>query len=450
MTIDEPQSLRERLPGGRFKWVALGIAVILASVFMIGFFGWEDELIPEKTGYPSAQANDVRGFYSGSQVDGVLFFTFYGSTTQPHPLLSYRAIHTDEIYMVAYAPGVKDMSLEVEIWKTRHLENATEIYDKATYTEELYSRGFEFNTIRIPSSSVYQDIRITYEGEEIWRGGHVTNEAYVEAGSRTHGEIAADRAIFMAMSVVVALAAFGSVKELYEKVKVVPKVPDHLAILVAIVLGIGLTAAVYELIVRYAVKQILWLGIPIYVSSFYFAVWLMRPKYDTWWFLGLQELQGRPWADLIGAEVVFDGETPILASIGWLDFIKGKRRRVLVKTEEGDPIWYYPVEGETNDRLYYVKDQRYDAQGYNVSLAGIHKQKIEEYKAGLVAEESTASALSKMTRRAIRAEADQEKKAIEHGARMAIDYIEEILVAMKLRSPRQKEEDPKVEQTRKN
>lgn len=447
MTTDKetaPRGALERVKESRFRYVALAAILLIAGVYMVGAFGWDKTLFPEPEGYPIASQRDAQGFFSGAQVDGALFFTFWGSSQQPYPLVNYRTLRTDSIHIVAYAPGLKELELQLNTWKVR---NETEIYDMMSYKVGVYPRGFDFNTIQIPTSILYHEAEITYNGETVWRGGHQTDEAYIEASTRTYGEITQDRSLFMAFSLLVVLIAFGSVKTLYDRVKVVPKIPEIIALPAIFFVFVFTSAATFWFISTYAVRQVLWMGIPIFISSFVYGVYLLRPKYDSWFLFRLYDLDGRPWAQIKEAEVAYDGEAPILAEIGWKAFVQGKRRRLLVKKHnENDPAWYYPVEGETNDRLYYVDDQRYDSQGYQFLVSKIHTQKIEEFKASIVAEKATATALEKATRDVVILKADLEKKSIEQGFTLAKAYIDKLLVAVGMKETEL--EEHKVEKTK--
>lgn len=316
-------------------------------------------------------------------------------------------------------------------------------FNHKTWQVEVFTKG-QMNEIQLPEAVAYTEVRISYDGTELWLGGHETREEYRMVGRKTASEVAYDRMLFGLGCVVVTLLSLYVVKDLVDRVKVVPHIGGARALMAVQAVFILAVGGSTWYIVNFAVKNILWVYIPIFLCTFLFGIWAFRPKYDIWHFIKLSEIEGVkfPTVEVNRLGIAWDGNDPINAEISWSDFLRGKRERVLVKSKGDRPNWWIDVtNSSTRDRLHYVESAKTDRHGFNIALSPIHQKSLEEYKAGLVSIERLGQELAAETKKRIRAQADSIKNAYELAAELSTNWIAEVLAAMNGWERNKKEEE---------
>ena len=162
-----------------------------------------------------------------------------------------------------------------------------------------------------------------------------------------------------------------------------------------------------------------WTYLPIGTAAFIFGLFLVRPKPDTWFFLRLSDLQDPPTAELLMAEVIETEEGPIWAEAGWRDWIRGRRKHIVVVPQEDEAPWWFQV---GRDRLYYIKGLK-EGSDIQVYLAGLHTQDREKYKVGLLSADDLAEVYRKTQRELFKVKANLRKESMKQGAKMAEEYV---------------------------
>jgi len=429
METEEVERPRRRWPR-RFAWAALAVAIVFGGAYLAGTFGWRlpEVKVPEFEG-------PFRGFYRGHVApDSTLWFIFYQHPQWGlQPLLNYRTLHSNTIKLAVFAPGKGEVAVEIRSWLEEETGNGTRVWDERVATERLRpGADFDMIELELPTSHELRQVSLVYGGDVIWRGSHQTKRAYLPAPRYTLGSLAVDRMGYIVGAAFVCFAAIGVAKWAMDRVKTVPKISSWIVLIVMETAIMIAAASAWWYIYNVALINVAWTYAPIFLSAFLFGVYILRGAPDTWFFLRFHDVADLPQVEIWVTDVVWDGEQAILADIGWRDFLRGRRKRVMVKAHERQPVWWFRSPTVDGTRLYYVDDVREDRWGIHAQLAGIHQKKIEEYKAGLVAEGATAKALADATLKLYRVEADAKKKAIEEGSKMALLYISKLLVALGL------------------
>ena len=416
---------------GRFKWVALACALVFGLLFMAGHFHWSlpEVKLPEFEG-------PFRGFYRGKVAsDNTLWFIFYEHPQWGlQPLLDGKTLHSNTLKLAVFAPGHSELEVELQFWREEETENGTRIIGLRTMREKVRPMGaYGLIDLELPIHVSLHRMNLVYQGEVIWDGYHQTKRAYLPAPRYTLGSLAVDRMVYISGAAFVCFAAIGAAKEAINRVKAVPKVRSWIVFLALEAIIIIAAASAWWYIYHVALINVAWTYAPIFLSAFIFGVFIMKPTPSTWFFIKFYEGEPPP-ADIYLCEVVFDeAGQPILADIGWRDFLRGRRKRILVTTaKEEEPAWYIPVFGSQGNRIYYVEEVAEDRWGIRAIVTSMHQMKIEEFKADLLNVEKLSKAYQENLVKLYRVQAEAEKKALEIGSEMAKQYVIKLLEAMGL------------------
>ena len=285
--------------------------------------------------------------------------------------------------------------------------------------------------IELPMDTTRRDYRILYGSKEIWVGQHLTLLSHQPANKQTLGERAIDRMIYIFGGLFVAVAAIKLAGVLIERVKVVPYVAPWQALVALLVAGGVILIGAQFYIMRIALRSAALTYIPVSLAAFFFGIHILRPKYDSWYFIEAHDLGEIPSISIYVYEVYTQGGETLLASgYTWGQFIRGHTNRLKITAKEKQPLWYFMVPNSSSSRIYYVDRIMDDQWGVSVKLTGQHQKKIEQFKADIVAMTDLSTALTSSTIELTRLKADTHKRGIEEGARMAEVYVRKILMAL--------------------
>ena len=436
----------------RLLYVIFFFAVIAAASFTLEYLdirlelpGFE-ELTPPRG-----------GFYKGFAGEGVLFFATYEHPNYGEAALrEYAELHSDTFRIYAFSFSTRDILLEVVSYLVR-MENRTvrtgnvtrtetvEVpYDQRTVKVPIHTIANSFTKIdvELPTSVKERRVDIRLDSRTIFTFKHETWKAYIPAPRYTLGTLFLDRLAYMAGTMLVCLLAFAVAKVTINRIKYVPEMPRWvLAVLPSILMflaGFGAFFIVYY----YALLEAAYTFIPIFVVSFFFALYVMRPK-PTTWFLGKVVNTEQPTKRLEMIEVTQD-ENKWWTMMGWRDFLRGHRYEVVLKGNGDDPAWWFQIEN-SNDRYIVIDDWEETEDKVVIKVAPIHEKEIEAWQSGLIETKSLADSLHDAKRKYYGLLARSKREAIEEGARLSEEYVGKILEAIGLKEKEEKRE-AKVEQ----
>jgi len=437
----------------KLLYVILIFAVLSAVAFTLDYFNVKfempgfEELTPPRT-----------GFYRGFTGDGVLFFATYSHPNFGEvPLVQYSTLHSNKFNLYAFSFSTKDITLEVVTYLIR-TENRTICEDNITRTEtvevpydmrtvkvpiHVIAKSFSKVEVELPTSMQEREAEIRLNGRTLFRFKHETWKAFLPAPRYTLGTLFLDRLAYMAGTTLVCLIAFAVSKATINRVKYVPEMPRWvIAFLPTILLMLGGFGAFF-VVYYYALLEAAYTFIPIFALAWIFGLYLVRPK-PTVWYLGKVVNTEQPTKRLEMIEVIQD-ENKWWTMMGWRDFIRGRRYEVVLEGNGDDPAWYFQIEN-SNDRFIVYDSVKEYPDRVVVKVAPIHEKEIEEWQSGIIETRSLADALHKAKQDLYRLKASAKKEAIEEGAKMAEEYVRQILEGIGLKE----KEAEKSEQTSKS
>jgi len=437
----------------RLLYVILFFMILVAASSLFQYFNIRVELPRFEELTPPRG-----GFYKGFTGGGVLFFATY-----EHPnygevaLREYAELHSNKFRIYAFSFSTRDVELEVVSYLVR-TENRTVREGNVTRTETVevpydqrtikvpihtIANSFTKTDVELPTSLKERRVDIRLDGHTIFTFKHETWKAYIPAPRYTLGTLFLDRLAYMAGTTLVCLLAFAFAKATINRIKYVPEMPRWvLAVLPSILMFLAGFGAFF-IIYYYALLEAAYTFIPIFIVSFIFALYVMRPK-PTTWFLGKVVNTEQPTKRLEMIEVIQD-ENKWWTMMGWRDFIRGRRYEVVLKGNEKDPVWWFQVEN-SNDRYIVIDDWEEIGDKVVIKVAPIHEKDIEAWQSGLKETKALSHALHEAKQKYYSLLATSKKEAIEEGAAMAELFIEKISEGLGLKEPGKKEEKEKKEE----
>ena len=436
----------------KLVYLTLFFAVIGAISFTLNYFNvkfevpWVEELAPPRG-----------GFYRGFVGEGVLFFATYSDPRWGEiPLQEYDTLHSNTFTLYAFSFRTRDVTLEVVTYlvrnETRTVQegNTTRTvtvevsYDHRTVKVPVHviANSFTKVDVNLPTSTTRRHAEIRLNGRVLFKFYHETWRAYLPAPRYTLGTLMLDRLAYIVGTMITCLFAFACSKLAMNRVKYVPEMPRWLiAILPTALLILG-AAGAYYIVYYYALLEASYTYIPIFILSWIFGLYLVRPQPAIWYLSKITSIN-QPTKRLEALEVI-PGGNHFYQVGGWRDFLRGRRREVVLLAEEDEEPWWFQIEG-SEDRFIHYQDILESEDRLAIKVAPVHMMSVEQWQIGMLEVKGLAEAFEKTKRELYRVKASAKKQAIEEGARLSEQYVAKILEGIGLKEAGKSEQTSKSE-----
>ena len=163
------------------------------------------------------------------------------------------------------------------------------------------------------------------------------------------------------------------------RVKYVPEMPRWaIGILPSVLIGL-VSFGAFWIVYYYALLEAAYTYIPIFIIAWLFSLYLMRPRPTVFWlYKRLKPYKARK-KRRVPIEVI-ENNGRFYAIFGWRDFLRGKRREIVIDRSEH----YITYDDFTQDREYFFEEIMETDDRIVVKVAGPEFDDLDAYESGVL------------------------------------------------------------------